>query len=110
MFIRKSKYKALEQGMDELEENYQQQLLDAYDEIKAWEAKCKLYQARYDEKMIELKDRYDELVDLTEKLRLHDENCLPELGKNYTPLDEDESSTERQDHVEQPDQPDPRRD
>lgn len=78
---------AIEQGREEMEEGYQQMLLDHQQVIQG------------------LLDKNAELLD---KVRQHDENCLVDLGINYTPLDEDVSTTERQDHVEQPDHRDHR--
>lgn len=71
-------YAAMEIGRDEMEEGFQQILLDSTDHIKMLEEKIKSLQAEVDK---------------------HRAECLPELGMNYTPLGEDVSTTEREDNV-----------
>lgn len=81
-------YAALEEGRDEMEDGFQQIILDSVDHIKARDEKIAALQAIVDD---------------------HDLNCLPVLvltGKNYTPLDEDVSTTEREDNVKPDSAPD----
>jgi chromosome segregation ATPase len=65
--------KALEQGRDEQDENWQQIVLDAGDRIRKLEAR---------------------LGEMQDTISYHQLNCLPEF-KNYISLNEDVSTTER---------------
>lgn len=70
-------YVALERGRDEMEEGYQQMILEFRDALE----KISTYN-----------------LELQKEVAIHQAVCLlglPDLSNNYTPLDEDVSTTER---------------
>lgn len=71
-------YDALDQGSNEIEENYQQELLDEYDKIKSLTG-----QAEY----------WSDIAEKLEQIRLdHDTFCLPQLGTDFYPMSEEDDT------------------
>lgn len=68
-------YDALDQGNDEIEENYQQEMLSLYDQI---------------DRVQQSNESWIHIAGELEQIRLdHDSFCLPQLGTDFYPMFDD---------------------